>query len=117
MSLRGGRSGPVKKSDVIARSAATTNSPGANLDARSAPEGPATGCCRSTNLLNVVVALRGCRVGLRPPRNDIDFFRLLGELRKFQFELDVCKIFLLATEIRNRQRIRGQPCVRKCELD
>ena len=38
-------------------------------------------------------------------------------LREFQFELDVCKIFLLATEIRNRQRIRGQPCVRKCELD
>ena len=43
--------------------------------------------------------------------------RWAGFLHEGQFEIDVCKIFLLATEIRNRQRICGQPCVRKCELD
>ncbi len=44
------------------------------MDARSAPEGPATGRCRSTNLFDFVVRLRGCRVGLRPPRNDVALF-------------------------------------------
>ena len=48
-----------------------TNSSGANLDARSAPEGPATGRCRSTKPLQIVVSLRGCRVRLRRPRNDV----------------------------------------------
>ena len=48
-----------------------TKSPGAILNARSAPAGPATGRRRSTKLIRLLQSPRGCRVGLRPPRNDI----------------------------------------------
>ena len=41
---------------------------GADLDARSAPEGPATGCCRSTGATKQ--SLEDRRVGLQPPRDD-----------------------------------------------